>query len=435
MSSVSDASGELAKVKHKRHRDSSRSIHPYFGKVDPALSLKAISTFSSPGGLVLDPFCGSGTVVHDALLLQRSALAWDSSPLAALIASSKVLGVLNTEAAEVHDFVERFASEPNLFSHGTRHPKADDAAALPAMPRVRSVSDWFNSNALLELAQLRLALRDSEGTLSAEAHHLLRLTFSRIIVAASNQQGESTYRKVEKPNVPGRVLRLFRDAAASTLKAARAFSLELEQTGISVQPGRLSRHKSGYTIRHGDLTASIEVQDSRELVESVGALKAQLVTTSPPYLMSWDYGLYHKFRFYWLDFDLDIYEESEIGRHLRRKDDDVERYRSDMLGVFRRLHQATDSDATLVMVNAPSIVYGEEVNTNAILTDLASSAGWSLRWSGNTIDIPGPHHGMYGSLSTRGAVAPGEPGKMEHVLVFTRQSDPAQTRVGAAASK
>lgn len=423
MSSASEAFGDPTTIRHKRHRDSSRSIHPYFGKVDPALSLKAISTFSKPGGLVLDPFCGSGTVVHDALLMRRSAEGWDNSPLAALISTGKILGVLDSEVREVHDFVERLTREQDLFSYGLNSTQLDDASDWPPMPRVRSVTDWFNPYALTELSRIRRALNEAEGTLSAEAYHLLRLSFSRIIVSASNQQGESTYRRVEKPNEPGRVLSLFRKAADAVLKAAQSFSYELEQAGMHVVPGRLSKAEDNYLVRHGELSVNIRVQDSRDSNRRPGSAGADLVMTSPPYLMSWDYGLYHKFRFYWLGFNLDLYEDSEIGRHLRRKDDDVVRYRSDMYGVFASLRRATAPDATLVMVNASSVVYGEEVNTNLILAELAKKAKWELRWNGNTINIPGPHHGMYGSLLARGAIAPGEAGKKEHVLIFSPSSD------------
>src|SRR5207247_2330951 len=103
-----------------------------------------------------------------------------------------------------------------------------------------------------------------------------------------------------------------------------------------------------------------------------------LVVTSPPYLMSWDYGLYHKFRFYWLDFDLDAYEETEIGRHLRRKKDDIERYRADMTGAFKSMSLALSTGARIVMINAPSVVYGKKVDTNVILEECAEAAGWRL---------------------------------------------------------
>lgn len=66
-------------------------IHPY-----PAKMLGHIPFFflandllSQPGDIVLDPFCGSGTVLLEAQLANRRALGADSNPLARLIARVK----------------------------------------------------------------------------------------------------------------------------------------------------------------------------------------------------------------------------------------------------------------------------------------------------------------------------------------------------------
>src|SRR5262249_51356950 len=67
-------------------------IHPY-----PAKLLRHIPAFflsnnalSAPGDTVLDPFCGSGTVLLEGLLHERRALGADANPLARLISSAKV---------------------------------------------------------------------------------------------------------------------------------------------------------------------------------------------------------------------------------------------------------------------------------------------------------------------------------------------------------
>jgi hypothetical protein len=150
---------------------------------------------------------------------------------------------------------------------------------------------------------------------------------------------------------------------------------------------------------------------------------ADLVITSPPYLMSWDYGLYHKFRFYWLGIDLDAYEETEIGRHLRRQKDDVARYRDDMTRTFAALRGAVKRDGLIALVNSPSVVYGELVDTNAVLAECGAVVGWALEECRPSLTLTGPHHGMYASLDPRGASAPGASGKQEHVLVFRRAAD------------
>jgi SAM-dependent methyltransferase len=70
---------------HSLHKMMSRP-----GSMPPALARYFIEMYSSPGGLVLDPFCGKGTVLLEACLLGRKAIGFDVAPDAALVASAKV---------------------------------------------------------------------------------------------------------------------------------------------------------------------------------------------------------------------------------------------------------------------------------------------------------------------------------------------------------
>ena len=417
VSSVAPEFSQLIRVAPARHVGSSRSIHPYFGKVDPALADKLISVLSDPGDLVFDPFCGSGTVLHEAVLAGRNVVGWDSSHLAALIASAKLVGLEQTERTELEGVARYFDpyEDPNsLF--GERIP---NHCELPEIRRVNHIGHWFNENALKELAFIRECLRENRLNLSPVATLLATTAFSRIIVPASNQAGESTYKRKDKPNVEGRVIKLFRKAIVDVIDYADAFT-QLRQAFSHDHCRKFSRIQSDhYRVDWGAITANVMARDSRTPPAYSGE-KPRLVVTSPPYLMSWDYGLYHKFRFYWLDIDLDRYEDTEIGRHLRRKNDDVERYVSDMDRVFSVLWQYLDQSGRIAMVNAPSVVYGRLVDTNELLRDCGGRNGWRLVECFPTIDIPGPHHGMYASLSSRNASAPGQRGKKEHVLIFER---------------
>jgi hypothetical protein len=419
MSFKSPSAPALSEIRPERHRSGSLSLHPYFGKVDPALAAALIDQYSRPGDLVLDPFCGSGTVLHAALMAGRSGLGWDSSPLALLIATAKLLGLESDEEESLlaigHE-VQRFGKRAQLFRE-----VIPDGGDIPHMPRVRDVESWFQPNALKELAFLRSYLVSREHLQPPAATLLARTAFSRIVVAASNQQGESSYRRVDKSDIPGRVIDLFAEALRDVSAGAREFrdAMQLADNGRS--RNLESSDSTGTVLSWGHQTCQLLLRDARTpIVMADSTSSVAVVVSSPPYLMSWDYGLYHKFRFYWLGFDLDSYEDTEIGRHLRRQGDDVDRYRADMVAVFRALDAVVAPTGYIVLVNAPAIVYGREVNTNVILEDCARVAGWQMIDCVSSIAIPGPHHGMYASLSARGAAAPGRSGKREHVLVFNR---------------
>lgn len=377
--------------------------------------------FSSAGDIVLDPFCGSGSVLHEALISSRSVVGWDSSPLAVLLASAKVGGIYTAEEKEllnIRSELQYYTQRDSLFP-----TISIPDYPVPPMPRVRDIQSWFGENAMRELAFLRYFVFQAPEKRLPWTNLLIKIAFSRIIVSASNQQSESSYRRVKKSDEPFRVIKLFDSAIGSIISNAKRCQKLLEVNGITRMPRKLKITEHENFLEWGDISAQIAHRDGRKDI-AVGVPRGKkpiLVVTSPPYLMSWDYGLYHKFRFYWLGFDLDAYEETEIGRHLRRKNDDVERYCSDMVAIFKTLTKVMDQKAHLAFVNSPSVVYGKIVDTNELLTTCAKLAGWKLLSSSATIGIPGPHHGMYASLEKRGATAPGESGKQEHVLIFKRR--------------
>jgi hypothetical protein len=409
MSSPAAEHVDVSTLEPRKSRHGAADIHPYFGRVDPALAGALIENYSAPGATVLDPFCGSGTVLTESLLAGRSVIGWDSSPLAAGISLARLCSPRQAEIQALQKLAREFAP---WSSTAANIVDLSDECDIPEMPRVRSVDMWFGRFALAELGFLRARLLRIEAELPPAARLLAWVAFSRIITRSSNQEGESNYRCVTKNHPRGYVIAMFCTALDAVGRAAHASVPGLgEREYIDLTP-------SASTIGWRDRSAAVIVRDSRRA--TVQGSSADLVVTSPPYLMSWDYGLYHKFRFYWLGLDLDSYEETEIGRHLRRQRDDVERYRQDMTATFEVLGKALTSSARIAIVNSPSVVYGRQVDTNAIIDECAFRAGWRLERCQPSLDLTGPHHGMYGSLAPRRAQAPGGPGKREHVLVFSR---------------
>src|SRR5438552_4012009 len=60
------------------------------GSMPPALAAHFIRTYSSSGDLILDPFCGKGTVLLEAVLSHRRALGFDVAPDAVIVSNAKV---------------------------------------------------------------------------------------------------------------------------------------------------------------------------------------------------------------------------------------------------------------------------------------------------------------------------------------------------------
>ncbi len=72
-------------------------FYRYPARFSPIFAREAIKTFTQPGDFVLDPFCGGGTTLVEALSLGRRAAGMDVSSLAAFLARTK------TTPISVHD--------------------------------------------------------------------------------------------------------------------------------------------------------------------------------------------------------------------------------------------------------------------------------------------------------------------------------------------
>ncbi|MET0793116.1 MAG: DNA methyltransferase, partial [Polyangiaceae bacterium] len=76
-------------------------FHSYPARLHPETARRLIESFSPPHGRVLDPFCGSGTVLVEARQLGRHAFGIDANPLAVELASLKSRGSTPEFDAEI----------------------------------------------------------------------------------------------------------------------------------------------------------------------------------------------------------------------------------------------------------------------------------------------------------------------------------------------
>ena len=64
-------------------------LHSYPARFIPQIPKRAITRWSKPGDLVLDPFCGSGTTLLECSLAGRNSIGIDNNPVATLISRAK----------------------------------------------------------------------------------------------------------------------------------------------------------------------------------------------------------------------------------------------------------------------------------------------------------------------------------------------------------
>jgi tRNA G10 N-methylase Trm11 len=86
--SVWPVAQQLAREQRRRRYLPESTAHP--GKMLPALAREAISRYTQPGELVLDPMCGIGTTLVEAAHLGRQAIGLELEPRWAQLATANV---------------------------------------------------------------------------------------------------------------------------------------------------------------------------------------------------------------------------------------------------------------------------------------------------------------------------------------------------------
>lgn len=113
MSAIRSVAVESAPVTWAPHCGSSETglhqLAPYIGKLKSSIAETLVESFTKPGDLVLDPFCGSGTVPLECVRRQRRAIAADRNPYAVVLTRAKLQPPDSAHAA--HDMLEKRLSD------------------------------------------------------------------------------------------------------------------------------------------------------------------------------------------------------------------------------------------------------------------------------------------------------------------------------------
>jgi len=258
-------------------------FHSYAGRLPPSLARQGLEALSQPGDLVVDPFCGSGTVLVEAYLGGRRAFGSDVSPLAVLIAETRTDCLDEAGRAELMERATRIAEESAEVARKRQRPDVP--------PWASNEFGRFQPHIVLELLGLR-ALVFAEAEAAAPAiGRALRLVFSSILVKFMKAGSEAPRDGASKRVGRGLPSRLYVDRAR-----------ELAQGLAALSAGAPA----------GTPAPTVKLGDAREL-RGVRNESAKLVLTSPPYAGTYDYAAQHDVRFAWLDLPRRGFNQRQIG--------------------------------------------------------------------------------------------------------------------------
>ena len=171
-------------------------IHPYYTKQPSNVVGEYVRHFCPEGGLVADPFCGSGVTAIEALTNRRRAICLDLDPLAVFITRMTCLSPVDLNAywdayrqveKQMNRVLEfaRKASPEELEAYEIKewYPKG---VKLPSNADRGYVEDLFAKPNLIVLAHLRAAILK---VANQQAKDLLLFTFSGILGRANITYG------------------------------------------------------------------------------------------------------------------------------------------------------------------------------------------------------------------------------------------------------
>jgi len=98
------------------------------------------------------------------------------------------------------------------------------------------------------------------------------------------------------------------------------------------------------------------------------------IVTSPPYANTYDYYLYHKFRMYWLDYNVKSVQDNEIGsrnRHSSKKED-ISTFKECLSNCLKEMSRVLKNNKFAVIVIGDSVIRGKLIRTNDLMKEIAS---------------------------------------------------------------
>jgi tRNA G10 N-methylase Trm11 len=321
--------------------------HTYPARLHPLTAARLVTAFAPAGARVLDPFCGSGTVLVEARAAGRAALGTDLNPLAVRLTACKTrpraaadLDRLRARAAECADHTD--ARRVAKAGATRRYPRAD--AAL------------FEPHVLLELDSLRAKI-ESLGDDTARPD--LELVLSAILVKLSRQSGDTARANRQQPRrtAAGFAAKLFAD------KARELCARLAEYARLLPDPA----------------PAAVALQDDATKLTRLPPDPLAAIVTSPPYAATYDYVAHHDVRLRWLGLDAGPLVKGEIGARAAYAKLDAGKARAqwaaELTRFFRAAARVLPAGGPVVVVMADSAVGGAALRADEVVAEAGRAAG------------------------------------------------------------
>jgi DNA modification methylase len=234
-------------------------LHDYPARMIPQIAQRLIERYTPNEGIILDPFCGSGTTLVEAQLANRSAIGIDINPFAVLL--SKVKATAIDFKRSDFDAIDFFSSIQKEYSQARREGKLPQ----PPIAIFPNLLHWFKEIVACDLEFLYQKIMEVEDE---DIQDFLKIVLSDTIFKTSNiDQRSSRFIRIlheaELAKFNPEVLDQFHKTLIDSVSRMNLYVRRLKKLGIS--------------------TALIKVRkgDARHLAFSKAEFDGAI--TSPPY--------------------------------------------------------------------------------------------------------------------------------------------------------
>ncbi len=267
----------------------------YPAKFHPPVARALIEKFTKPQDVILDPFCGSGTLLVEALPLGRRIIGIDVDPVATFVSNAKILPI---SASRLRDATQKLLTVLANFERSKEDYKrlmfqdltdvefqAEIQTETLSLPPIPNLFHWFRRYVAVDLGVIKREINRLQ--IDPSPRKFLKLCYASIIRKSSNA-----------------------DPVPVSGLEVTSHMLKLEERGRHVNPYLLLRRaiaralddweqfecRAGANRKLGQVRRGNATQIRKYIRKPV-----DVVITSPPYQNAVDYHRRHTLEMYWLD--------------------------------------------------------------------------------------------------------------------------------------
>ncbi len=265
----------------------------------------ATDTLCPVNGTVLDPFCGTGTVLLEAALSGRNALGADANPLAELITGVKAVYIPSEELLKT---LEAILYRARRYRKAVTHPEA--------------IAVWYSPSSLRQLTNLQRAINEIDDLRKKKFFELCFSGLARKVSFADPAISVPVHWNPERfSSNPGR-----KEEVRKKLEMLKI--VDVYEKFELVSKANIERVASLKGMIAEGVSTRIVSNDARHL--GLAANSVDMILTSPPYAGAQKYIRASWLNLYWLNLvklnDIRELKTHNIGREDYRQDEVFESY-------------------------------------------------------------------------------------------------------------